>query len=80
MANKVLVYTTEYCPYCRSAKDFLTSKKVIFQEINVSHDDAMRAKLVTLTGQETVPQIFVDGKSIGGYEDLIRYYQSGKTL
>lgn len=80
MAKEVLVYTTNYCPYCSAAKKFLTSKKVTFREIDVTHDDAMREKLVQLSGQSTVPQIFVDGKSIGGYEDLVRYYQSGKTL
>lgn len=80
MKSKVLIYTTEYCPYCRSAKDFLKSKNVPFEEIDVTNDDAMRDKLVKLTGQETVPQIFADGKSIGGYDDLVKYYRSGKTL
>ena len=78
--KKVVVYTTNYCPYCAAAKKFLNSKKVDFEEIDVSQDDAMRDKLVQLSGQETVPQIFVDGKSIGGYEELVEYYRSGKTL
>jgi glutaredoxin 3 len=80
VAAKVVVYTTRYCPYCHSAKSFLRSKKVPFEEIDVSEDDAMRDKLVKMSGQETVPQIFADGKSIGGYEDLVAYYGSGKTL
>lgn len=74
MASKVVVYTTDYCPYCRAAKDHLRSKKIAFQEIDVTHDDTMREKLVEMTGRPTVPQIFVDGKSIGGYEDLVRLY------
>ena len=80
MAADVVVYTTKYCPYCRSAKEFLTSKKVVFREVDVSEDDTMREKLVKMSGQETVPQIFADGKAIGGYEDLVRYYRSGKSL
>jgi glutaredoxin 3 len=77
MASEVIIYTTDYCPYCRAAKDFLKSKSVAFKEVDVTHDDAVRKKLVTLTGQETVPQIIADGKSIGGYEDLVRYYKAG---
>ncbi len=75
---KVVVYTTEYCPYCTAAKKLLESKKIKFDEIDVSHDDAMRDKLVELSGQETVPQIFIDGKSIGGYTDLVAYFQKNK--
>ena len=80
MAADVVVYTTQYCPYCRSAKEFLASKNVAFHEVDVSEDDAMREKLVKMSGQETVPQIFADGKAIGGYEDLVRYYRSWRSL
>ncbi len=80
MTKKVEIYTTGYCPFCHSAKYFLKSKKIEFTEIDVT-DDAMRRKLVKMTGgRETVPQIFADGKLIGGYDDLVRFYQSGKTL
>ena len=81
MATKVEVYTTPYCPYCRAAKDFLKSKKVDFVEIDVSGDEPMRRRLVEMTGgRETVPQIFADGRSIGGYDELVAYYLSGKSL
>ena len=81
MAKEVLVYTTRICSYCHAAKKFLASKNVPFKEIDVTGDDAMRDKLVTLSGgRETVPQIFVDGKSIGGYDDLVAYYQSGNKI
>ncbi len=78
--SKVVVYTTAYCPYCVAAKKFLKSKKVPFEEIDVSHDEVIRSTLVKMSGQMTVPQIFSDGKSIGGYDDLVEYYRSGKTL
>ena len=80
-AKKVIIYTTQFCPYCQAAKNFLKSKKVDFQEIDVTDDDAMRRQLVEMTsGRETVPQIFADGKLIGGYDDLVAFYQSGKSL
>ncbi len=79
--SRVVVYTTEYCPYCHAAKKFLTAKGVQFQEIDVSSDEKMRLKLIQMTGgRETVPQIFVDGKSIGGYDDLVALYASGKKI
>lgn len=79
--KKVVIYTTQYCPYCTAAKKFLRSKQVDFQEIDLTDDDAMREKLVQMTGgRETVPQIFADGKSIGGYDELVEFYNSGKTL
>lgn len=79
--KKVVIYTAEYCPYCKAAKQFLSSKKVSFEEIDVTSDDATREKLVRLSGgRETVPQIFADGVSIGGYDELVEYYRSGQTL
>ncbi len=80
MAKKVEVYTTPYCPYCHSAKNFLKSKKIAFTEIDVSDDDLRRKLIEKAGGRETVPQIFADGTHIGGYDDLVAYYQSGKTL
>ena len=77
----VVVYTTQSCPYCHAAKRLLSSKKVSFTEIDVTGDDAMREKLVAMSGgRETVPQIFVGGKSIGGYDDLVRFYEKGGTI
>ena len=72
--KQVVIYTTAYCPYCEAAKRFLRSKKVKFTEVDVTNDEAMREKLVRMTGgRETVPQVFVDGKLIGGYEDLVAF-------
>lgn len=72
--KEIIIYTTPYCPYCRMAKDLLRQKGAAFKEIDVSEDDAMREKLVQMSGgRETVPQIFVDGKSIGGYDELAEF-------
>ncbi len=75
----VVVYLTGYCPYCHAAKNLLESKGVAYREVDVTDDDAMREKLVGMTGgRETVPQIFVDGISIGGYQELVEYCKKGK--
>lgn len=81
-AKKVEIYTASYCPYCQAAKRLLRSNGIAFEEIDVTEDDAMREKLVRMTGgRETVPQIFVDGRSVGGYDDLVKLIQEGgKTL
>ena len=81
LTKKVQIYVTKYCPYCHAAKRLLTKKGVEFEEIDVTDDDPMREKLVKMSGgRETVPQIFADGKSIGGYDELVALYESGKTL
>lgn len=68
---KVEVYTTSYCPYCTRAKSLLKSKGVAFEEIDVSGDDALREKMIEMSGgRRTVPEIFINGKIIGGYDEL----------
>lgn len=68
--KKVVIYTASYCPYCRAAKALFKAKGVAFAEIDVEGDDEKRAWLVKETGQTTVPQIFIDGKSYGGFQDI----------
>lgn len=66
---KVVIYVTTYCPYCRAATALLRSKNVAFEEINVTHDAARRAEMERHSRRTTVPQIFIDGRSIGGYDE-----------
>ncbi|HVN84953.1 MAG TPA: glutaredoxin 3 [Candidatus Binatia bacterium] len=66
----VKVYTTAYCPYCVRAKALLKHKNVPFEEIDVGDDDALREQVIRLSGRRTVPQIFIDDRSIGGYDEL----------
>ncbi len=75
---KVIVYTTDYCPYCLRAKNLLRHKGVAFEEIDVSEDDALREQVVAKSGRRTVPQIFIDGKSIGGFDELYALDQEGE--
>jgi glutaredoxin 3 len=78
MATEVTVYTTRVCSYCVAAKRLLTARGVAYQEIDVSSDDAKRAWLVEATGRRTVPQIFIAGESIGGYDELAALDKSGE--
>lgn len=75
---KVTVYTTNYCPYCRAAKSLLKGKNIIFDEINVETDSTKRQWLIQTTGQRTVPQIFINNQSIGGFDELKQLDQGGK--
>lgn len=70
MAADVKIYTREGCGYCTAAIRLLTSKGVKFQLIDATGDQATRRWLAEVTGQATVPQIFIDGRSVGGYTDI----------
>jgi glutaredoxin 3 len=78
MTHPVVIYTTTTCPYCIRAKKVLSAKSVDYQEIDVSNDPDTRKYLVEATGQRTVPQIFIAGKSIGGCDDMIALDRQGK--
>jgi glutaredoxin 3 len=75
---KVIVYSKEQCPYCRMAKDLLSSKHVAFEEIRIDLDAQQLEEMMRLSNRRTVPQIFINGQSIGGYDDLAALAKSGK--
>jgi glutaredoxin 3 len=70
MSAAVKIYTTDWCGYCSAALRMLRSKGVSFQQIDVEGDAKTRRWLVEATGRTTVPQIFIDGRPIGGYTDM----------
>jgi len=76
--SQIKIYTTTYCGYCKKAKSLLQSKGIPFEEIDVTEDDAKREWLVKTTGRKTVPQIFIDEKPIGGFDDLTQLDKQGK--
>lgn len=78
MPADVLVYTTSWCPYCRAAKMLLQGKHVTFEEIDVDGRDDLRKWLVEASGQRTVPQVFINGRSVGGYSDISALDQAGE--
>ncbi len=71
MGASVQIYTTNYCAFCQRAKAILRSKGVEFEEIDVTNSPELRERMVELSGgRRTVPEIFINGKAIGGYEEL----------
>ena len=74
---QVVIYTTNYCPYCTAAKALLRRKNVNFEEIDVTDDPARRDEMERLSQRWTVPQIFIDGQPIGGFDDMNRLDLNG---
>jgi len=74
----VTIYTTRQCVFCIRAKDYLRSRGVPYDEVDVTGDEEARARLVErANGQRTVPQIFVGEVHVGGYTDLVQLDRQG---
>ena len=78
MKNRVTVYTTEPCGYCRTAKTLLDRRGIAYDEINLSKDADGRAQLVATTGMMTFPQVLIDGQPLGGFQELAAADRSGR--
>ncbi len=74
----IKIYTITVCPYCSAAKQLLKGRGFEYEEINIEHEGMSREKLVELTGGRTVPQIIINGKPIGGYDNLLVLDQKGE--
>jgi glutaredoxin 3 len=72
------MYTTDFCPYCRSAKALLERRGILFEEINLSRDPDGRTELVRRTGMVTFPQIVIGGEPLGGFQELAAAEKSGR--
>jgi glutaredoxin 3 len=70
MAN-IVMYTSAYCPYCANAERLLQSKGVTeINKIRIDVEPDKREEMMQRTGRRTVPQIYIDDKHIGGFDDL----------
>tara|TARA_B100001758_G_C18414126_1_gene618103 strand:- start:2245 stop:2493 length:249 start_codon:yes stop_codon:yes gene_type:complete len=69
---KAVIYSTAICPYCVRAKMLLEKRNISYVEVKVDEDVKMFEKMLQLSnGRQSVPQIFIDEKHIGGYDDLV---------
>jgi len=75
---KIEIYTTAICPYCDRAKQLLKNKKAEYIEIRIDQDEVKREEMMTRSQRRMVPQIFIDDKPIGGFDDLYALEQAGK--
>ncbi|HXV23204.1 MAG TPA: glutaredoxin 3 [Alphaproteobacteria bacterium] len=77
--SKVEIYSTLFCPYCTRAKRLLDQKGIEYVEIDVIADISKRSDMVRRAGGRTsVPQIFINGDHIGGYDELYALERQGK--
>ncbi len=68
---KVTIYSTAICPYCINAERLLTSKGVTdINKVRIDLQPEMRDEMMQKTGRRTVPQIYIDDRHIGGFDDL----------
>ena len=75
---EIEIYTTPFCPYCARAKRLLEQKGVAFVEIDLWQFPERRAEMIERAGgRRTVPQLFVDGRPIGGSDELAELERSG---
>jgi len=75
---EIVVYTTTPCPYCTAVKRLLAERGLPFAEINLAKDPEGRAELAKRTGMRTFPQVLVNGRLIGGYEETRAALLSGE--
>ena len=79
MSATIEIYTTSLCGYCFAAKRLLNGKNAGFTEIDVGRQPNLRSEMMSrANGRHTVPQIFINGKHIGGFDDLYALDRSGK--
>lgn len=74
----VVVYSSDYCPYCRRAEQLLKNKAVAFTRISIDGQPAMRAEMVRKAGRTSVPQIWIGSSHVGGCDDLYALERAGK--
>lgn len=71
------LYTTRGCPYCIQAKALLSRRGVNVTEIDIGASPEQRAPLIARTGRRTVPQIYIEGNHVGGFDDLVAFDRIG---
>jgi len=74
----IVMYTTNWCPYCERARKLLKSKGATFDEIDVESTPDKRAEMISRSGRRTVPQIFIGEQHVGGSDDLAALEAAGK--
>jgi glutaredoxin 3 len=77
-SNGVVVYSGENCAYCVRARRLLEKKGVAYREIKVDRSPELRAEMESLSQRRTIPQIFIDGQHIGGFDDLAALDSAGE--
>jgi glutaredoxin 3 len=79
MMSKIIMYCTEVCPYCVRAEHLLQHKGINdIEKIRIDLQPEVREAMIQQTGRRTVPQIFINGEHVGGYDDMAALDRAGK--
>ena len=79
--KKILIYSSNICPYCIAAKRLLENLNLKFQEKVIDNQPSLRNEMCSISnGRNTVPQIFIGDKHVGGYDDLKSMHESGELM
>lgn len=76
--TRIQIYSTQQCPYCVRAKTLLQARGLDFTETDVANDIEIMQEMIARSGKRTVPQIFIDGDPVGGFDELSRLNAAGK--
>ena len=75
----VTVYTTPFCGYCLAAKRLLAGKGIAFDEVDVAAEPSRRAEMMQRAqGRRTVPQVFIGGEPVGGFDEIYALDRDGR--
>lgn len=76
---EITIYSTAVCPYCVAAKNLLKARGLAWNEVRIDMDPAQRDVMLEKSGgRRTVPQIFINGTHVGGFDDLAAADRSGR--
>jgi glutaredoxin 3 len=78
--SEIVIYTRPQCPYCSHAKALLDSRRIAYEELDVTQDSALLTEMVSRTGGRTFPQIVIADQAIGGYDDLRALDSRGRLI
>jgi len=78
MTPAIVIYSSQYCPFCFRAKAILQQKGVPFSELNVDGNPQLRQEMTEKAGRHTVPQIWIGERHIGGCDELIALQSTGE--
>lgn len=76
-AVKVQIYATSWCPYCERARRLLRDKHVDFEEIDIEERPGAREEMTARSGRQTVPQVFIGDRHVGGSDELLELDAAG---
>jgi glutaredoxin 3 len=74
----IVMYATQWCPYCEMARTLLREKGQTWTEIDISAEPPQRAEMIERSGRRSVPQIWIGTRHVGGYDDLAELDASGE--